>query len=744
MKRILYSLIIAAIVVFTAGIAFGCSESVQGPAGPQGPQGEQGVQGPAGEQGSNGADGDDGKDYWEDNPQGLAFYPLDDGSFAVGIGYAKYLSAIEIPAEFHGRSVTRIAEYGFSDAKNLMSVKIPHTVTLFEDGAFMNCTKLNRLIYGDHAEAVHLFLLNGTPAFDGNIEFGKDVFENTAFMSVTVTDSSDNDTLVDCVVKNIPQEVTSVQFKAALNQSTDFVFTDMLPLDGSKEAALKVDFGTYGIFRNVSVEVYSGSDVWNDTKLTDSISVTAEEYNIGLLNGSYPVLVYSLKLNEITKQSTVPTFIALERCDAYNWSALTNGMQPMPFATRYDATENKGFHHLRPGIKSWISDLFSADSRSKFNLFVVDNYPELILEFLVANHIPEEQWNVVLLSDGAGTAHLVNSTFSEENGQAKFEEMSEDWSAVKDYVWKNGYRVEAVREIIRYGENSYFQILQRYACVIAHEQTNAQWWVNRLNVNDNLSDANLNNPALVQQIIGDSIQLNTNTLLKALDEEQKTALKELYHFSDDMFSVAQEQQKKVMVILGASAAGEGDTLYDYVRLTMDLYGDDYIYYYKGHPGHPTANVPVRQAAFLRLQEEGYSLYELDSAIAAEIILFYNPDIYMSGWSSSTFDSVEDQLMACSLFGCTIADKTMFSYGDMIDVYISRLNAGAGDYSGITLDVSRQYYLLEYNNTAQYQNQTDNYSKHEIALFDSTEGKIHYYKLSSSSVYQEVQADGSAL
>ncbi len=81
---------------------------------------------------------------------------------------------------------------------------------------------------------------------------------------------------------------------------------------------------------------------------------------------------------------------------------------------------------------------------------------------------------------------------------------------------------------------------------------------------------------------------------------------------------------------------------------------------------------------------------------------------------------------------------------MIDVYISRLNAGAGDYSGITLDVSRQYYLLEYNNTAQYQNQTDNYSKHEIALFDSTEGKIHYYKLSSSSVYQEVQADGSAL
>ena len=108
MKRILYSLIIAAIVVFTAGIAFGCSEAVQGPAGPQGPQGEQGVQGPVGEQGSNGADGDDGKDYWEDNPQGLAFYPLDDGSFAVGIGYAKYLSAIEIPAEFHGRSVTRI------------------------------------------------------------------------------------------------------------------------------------------------------------------------------------------------------------------------------------------------------------------------------------------------------------------------------------------------------------------------------------------------------------------------------------------------------------------------------------------------------------------------------------------------------------------------------------------------------------------------------------------------------------
>ena len=36
----------------------------------------------------------------DENPQGLAFYLKDDGTYAVEIGYAKYLSKIVIPATY--------------------------------------------------------------------------------------------------------------------------------------------------------------------------------------------------------------------------------------------------------------------------------------------------------------------------------------------------------------------------------------------------------------------------------------------------------------------------------------------------------------------------------------------------------------------------------------------------------------------------------------------------------------------
>ena len=46
-----------------------------------------------------------------ENPQGLAFCLKDDGTYAVEIGYAKYLSKIEIPDTYNGKAVTEVGRF---------------------------------------------------------------------------------------------------------------------------------------------------------------------------------------------------------------------------------------------------------------------------------------------------------------------------------------------------------------------------------------------------------------------------------------------------------------------------------------------------------------------------------------------------------------------------------------------------------------------------------------------------------
>lgn len=132
-----------------------------------------------GENGDNGADGEKGErgesptveinndGYWvingtvtnvkatpeepETDAQGLDFFLKDDGSYAVGIGKAKYLSEINIPSEYNDLPVTSIIAYGFSESE-IQSVSIPESITSISEKAFSKCEKLER-VYIENLES---------------------------------------------------------------------------------------------------------------------------------------------------------------------------------------------------------------------------------------------------------------------------------------------------------------------------------------------------------------------------------------------------------------------------------------------------------------------------------------------------------------------------------------------------------------------------------------------------------------
>ncbi len=167
MKKLLLVLIA---ILAASCLLVSCGQGEKGEQGDKGDKGEQGIQGLQGLKGDKGENGEDGRGvegfeiingelviYYTDGTSqnlgkitneenkenegtiGLEYYQLDDGNFAVGVGTAKLVSEVVIPATYNGKTVTRIVDNGFSDAKALKKITIPKTITSMGDCAFANC-----------------------------------------------------------------------------------------------------------------------------------------------------------------------------------------------------------------------------------------------------------------------------------------------------------------------------------------------------------------------------------------------------------------------------------------------------------------------------------------------------------------------------------------------------------------------------------------------------------------------------
>ena len=203
---LLFSTLIVLSLLLTACASQG-PQGVQGPQGAQGiqgekgdpgeqgPQGEQGIQGEKGDKGDTGAQGEKGDTgaqgekgdtgnqgvqgeqgngilkmeiidgflwvtYTNDpeNPvnigalveeetgtDGLAYYPLPDGTYGVMAGTTTYLTEIEIPAVYNGKPVTQILPEAFKNASNLVSISIPACITAIGSTAFYGCRNLTSI-----------------------------------------------------------------------------------------------------------------------------------------------------------------------------------------------------------------------------------------------------------------------------------------------------------------------------------------------------------------------------------------------------------------------------------------------------------------------------------------------------------------------------------------------------------------------------------------------------------------------
>ena len=135
-------------------------------------KGKKGDPGEPGQKGENGVDGKDGVDgqtpyignngnWWigdtdtgvsaylssqtdSDNLEEFQFYLLNDGTYGIGAGGAKYLDEIVIPDTYKGRPVTKIVDEGFYGA-NIKSIKLGNNIKYLGNYSFFDCSYIEEI-----------------------------------------------------------------------------------------------------------------------------------------------------------------------------------------------------------------------------------------------------------------------------------------------------------------------------------------------------------------------------------------------------------------------------------------------------------------------------------------------------------------------------------------------------------------------------------------------------------------------
>lgn len=464
--------------------------------------------------------------------------------------------------------------------------------------------------------------------------------------------------------------------------------------------------GTYEVptfYGRQTITLTANWDCWSTTKQT-TVDVFASTYNIAPLTATMPVTLFSLNLDSITNNGTIPTFVWFKRSEAWNYQKLPQGVYTMPVASYTDITGNKNQTEIYSKTSSWIKELYKINPSSHFNLFYNDYFAYGWLQATVANGIPEANYNVTLLSDGTASFQYFNKNYNDENALQNYETMKNKYAKLKEQIanrkcydeFSSGFAIDA-------------NTIREYAYVMAKEESNVQWWLTR--VNGTIATNNSNMYADVQQSIsnGDVFVKDLKTMLTSLSSEQQAKLKTLYNFSDTMFEKAEQENKQVMVILGTWTDTENATNFDaYVKAVISYYGDDYVYYYKGHPKNPTNSVAGK------LQKlKGLGLIDVDSTIPAELIFFFNPQAIAIGYQSSTFTSLNDEQSA----GVWNVKKDSFaeSYKNNLETYFSMADRNASYGSLVKNDNT---VLIEFRDT----------TTADIALFDATANKLSVYKI----------------
>ena len=502
-----------------------------------------------------------------------------------------------------------------------------------------------------------------------------------------------------------------------------------------------VDFKDFGPFTATVTFSKSGSVV--KTLSAKTVNVTAETYNIAPLYATMPVTMFSLSLwGDDCVRTAGPTMVMLHRAGAYDWNCLPAasgdryGVYGVPYLT-YDQLKTQqdlsGAHGyfintLCPATEAYIKDLYRISPSAQFNFYFGDTFCCLAHSMIYANKIPEDQYTINLLSDGtASYTQSFGSVYTSSDPSAQHATLVSEWTAAKQKEYETG----RVSDEFVLPKQS---ITAKYVWSLIDSEPNARWWLVRKQLLETSGDGNAFGTTVQasSKIKAFNIANSLNSI-KSEGDDSIAGFKSLFNFNDGYFSAAEEQGKDAMVFLGSRANEVNEPNFtEYARFIMEYYGDAYVYYYKGHPATPTDFYPNKQA-----QLDALGVIDVDSTIAAELILFFNPEIYLSGYASSTYASVPKG-MGKGMFN--MSKETGLGNPNYVnmDFWMTKVGDATPAAAKALCDTDHENFLVEFSD------EVISAEGYDIAIWDATDSIIKYYKLEEDGSYTLVKTGGSGI
>ena len=686
----------------------------------------------------------DDKGYVVDN--GLAYSLVDDEYQVSYVGNAD-VTEISIPASVNNINVTKVSDFGFRNLPNLTKLNLPQTVKsigkeAFEGDISLNTISVNNTVKDAFLVGSHIVGLDG-------ITVGEKAFADAYLPKISLTSNNGEGNLY-VKAEKLADKFDELEYSIKMNDDSLFKAEGKLTYEEIDNKVATIEVGAHGLFKQSVIKLNKNGAKVAEVAL-DDLAIYASHYNIAFLTATYPVTIFSLKAHEITENGKIPTYTYLERKAAFDWSNLQYNIHAIPTVSM----NQFGALSIRDGAKvmaDYVKELRSINKESTFTFYVTDLSVDSLWYLAVATRIPEDKYNYVMLSDGTATAAYLNRIYARADAFEYLDRQIAALNKVKDHLWTTGeFDIDYIQNnIVDFNPSDdgalFFFANNQFSTLMT--LPNGQWWVNRIRANENIKAVADACPEFAEYITANKREFYANSLLAALTEEQAAAFKKLFHFDEELFKETRDANKKAMVMLGTSWSGEGD-LYNYIKSTVLFYGSEgYDFYYKPHPGWPTSTSPERKVILDRLNEEGYPITEIDGAVAAEIIMYFNNDIYLSGYSSTTYASLDahNKGMGGMEWGKPLSSG---EYKQYMYNYLTPLEPGDPRISLYNLDSNKTYYINEYND---YDDSADEdtsgrgdasirseYAKHDVAIINLTDDEVTYFKGGS-----QVKADGSNL
>ena len=407
------------------------------------------------------------------------------------------------------------------------------------------------------------------------------------------------------------------------------------------------------------------------------VKLSAKEYNICPLIATVPVTIYSLSFPTYTENYSIPTLFYLERGTAWSYAHLPENTYAIPLYTSAELLQTRRGNYQERAA-DYVKELYSIDSTSKFNFYVNDMWCDAWFRSVYPLGMPEEQFTVKLLSDGTWSYSWFNEQFNVAKGAANRAKYSEVWERAKTKMKENHDFKDSYLEGVPF-RNFVLAWIED-----ASLKGSVKWLINRIDTIQ--SDDYPEIKQLVADLYNEGTieRFNFGTMYNNLSDEDKEIVKSLYNLGD-YFESSTEKGHTPVITLGTN---NEPFLEDYLKMSQDIFGEEYDLYYKGHPARPTYDNDPKKKVFEKLGME-----ELPASLAAELFYYFYPEnVKYCGYGSSTFTNVGDD-PSVLVWGERYETRNA-SYGDNLEYFVSPVEKGDDLYGSVVANEENSFFLVQ--------------------------------------------------